>query len=86
MSAVSLDIPDDVLASLNLPPGEVEGELRKELAVALYVRGSLSAGKAAEFAQISRWRFEELLGDRGVPRHYGRKELEEDLAYGLSDR
>lgn len=86
MGSVHLDIPDDVLASLKLPPGEVEGELRKELAIALYARGALSVGKAAEFSGMTRWAFEELLGERRIPRHYGREELEEDLAYGRGDR
>lgn len=86
VSSLSLEIPDDVLASLNLPPGEAEGELRKELALALYARGVLSVGKAAEFAEMTRWAFEELLGDRRIPRHYGSDELDEDLAYGLGDR
>ncbi len=86
MVSIRLDIPEDVLASLNLPPGEVEGELRKELAVAFYARGVLSVGKAAEFSGMTRWTFEELLGKRRVPRHYGPDELEEDLGYALGDR
>lgn len=86
VASVHLEIPDHVLSSLNLPPGEVERELRKELAIALYARGSLSVGKAAEFAEMPRWEFEEQLGDRQVPRHYGEEELKEDLEYGLGDR
>jgi len=36
-----------------LPPGEVEGELHKELALALYQRGTLSSGKACALAGIT---------------------------------
>lgn len=86
MTALSFDIPDEIVRALDLPAGEVEGELRKELAVGLYARGALSVGKAAEFAGMTRRAFEELLGERQVPRHYGQDELDEDLAYARGDR
>jgi predicted HTH domain antitoxin len=78
---MTLEIPDEVLHSLKLPPGEVEDELRKELALALYARGVLSGGKARRLANLSRRDFEELLGTRRITRHYGEEDLAEDLAY-----
>lgn len=86
VATLNLEIPEDILSALNLPPDEVEQELRKELAIALYARGVLSVGKAAELADIPRERFEDVLGERRIPRHYGSEELEEDLGYGLGDR
>lgn len=82
MPRMLLEIPEEVRAALRLPPGEVEGELRKELALALYQRQVLSFGKARALAQLTRWEFEELLGVRKVPRHYSEEELQEDLRYG----
>lgn len=67
------------------PPGEVEMELRKELALALYRRGVLSSGKARQLVGMTRWQFEELLGERRVVRHYTEKDLAEDQAYARSD-
>jgi len=81
MGTLKLEISEDVLRSLKLPPGEVEEELRKELALALYRRRVLSLGKARQLARMSRWQFEELLGKRGVTRHYTEKDLAEDLTY-----
>lgn len=78
---LNLRIPDEVLRALKVPPREVEAELRKELALALYQRGALSLGKAGVLAGMSRREFEELLGQRRIPRHYGKEELEEDLRY-----
>jgi len=46
MPKVVLDIPEDVHAALRLPPPEIEAELRKELALALYQRQVLPVGKA----------------------------------------
>lgn len=86
MSAIDLHIPEDVIRSLRLPTGEVEDELRRDLAVVLYARGALSVGKAAEFAGLTRREFDELLGRRRVPRQYGEDALAEDLAYAEGDR
>ena len=78
-----LKIPDDVLDAVKLPPQEIEPELRKELALALYQRGALSLGKARSLAQMTRWEFEDLLKRRQVTRHYTAIDLEEDVQYGL---
>ena len=79
--SLRLDIPDSVVQGLRLPEEEIPGRLRTELAIALYAQGVLSLGKAAELAEMSRLLFGELVGQRGVPRHYGEGDLAEDLAY-----
>ena len=79
-----LKIPEDVMDALRLPPDEVEAELRKELALALYQRGVLSSGKARAFAGMTRWEFEEILGKRRIRRHYTEKNLKEDIEYARS--
>ncbi len=84
MGNLILKIPDDVVDAIRLPPDEVYEELRKELALALYHRGVLSSGKACALAGITRWEFEELLGQRKIHRHYTEKNLEEDIKYARS--
>jgi len=86
MARLSLEIPEEIIQSLKLPPQEAELELRKELALALYQRGVLSLGKARALAQMTRWEFQELLGQRKIPRHYTEQDLEEDLRYAHSDQ
>jgi predicted HTH domain antitoxin len=76
-------IPDDVFDSIRFPDGEKEQELQVELAVSLYRRGALSFGKARQLAGLSKQDFHRVLGERNVERHYGEKELEEDLKYSL---
>lgn len=80
---LTLEIPREILDAVRLPPDEMEREFRKELALALYQRGALSLGKARRLAQMTYWEFDELLGRRGVVRHYTDVELEEDIRYGL---
>ncbi len=59
----------------------MERDLLEELAVALYARGLLSFGKARELARMGKYEFGQLLGERGVVRHYGHDELDDDESY-----
>lgn len=77
----AIEIPDDVYDALDLPEGEREDAVKRELAVSLYERGVISFGKARELAGLSKWEFHRLLGERGVERHYTRQELDDDLGY-----
>lgn len=86
MIKLTLDVPDEVLEAVKLPPAEVEKEFRKELALALYQRGVLSLGKARILAQMTRWEFEELLGERRILRHYTDADLEEDVQYAFGSQ
>ncbi len=81
MGARTLKIPEEVINALRVPPDDVEAELYKELALALYQRGMLSSGKASSLSGLTRQQFEDLLGQRKIKRHYGVQELEEDLKY-----
>jgi predicted HTH domain antitoxin len=82
--SVQLQIPDSVVQAIRLPEERIDQELRVELAVALYAQGLLSFGKARELAGKGKYEFGQLLGERKVARHYGRQDLEDDLAYARS--
>ena len=84
MAKIVLEIPDEIQIAMGLPPEEVERELLKELALALYQREIFSVGKAGEFAGMNRWDFEALLSERGIARQYGQEELDEDINYAWS--
>jgi predicted HTH domain antitoxin len=76
-----IEVPDEVLAALKLTPEDAARELRTELAVVLYERRALSAGKAAEMSGLSRWAFEDLLAKRRVVRNYSEEDLQHDLKW-----
>jgi predicted HTH domain antitoxin len=78
---LTVEIPDELVQARHLSPSSVSLEVRKEVALALYTRGLVSAGKAAEFAQVTRQDFEELLASRRIERPYDEEELERDLAW-----
>ncbi len=80
--AVTLTIPDSIAEAIRFPASRMEEDLLTELAVALYADGALSLGKARQLAGREKLEFGCLLTRRGIPRHYGEAELQEDLAYG----
>jgi predicted HTH domain antitoxin len=82
---MTLNIPDSVLQGLRIPEGEIAQRLRTELAIALYAQGALSLGKAAELAEMNRMNFGEMVGERGIARHYGDAELAQDVSYARSE-
>jgi predicted HTH domain antitoxin len=81
MGARTLKIPEEIVNSLRVPPEDIESELYKELALALYQRGILSSAKASSLCGLTLLQFEDLLGQRKARRHYGEEELQEDLKY-----
>ena len=76
-----ITIPDDILENIRLPKEDIEKELKKGLALFLYERGLASMGTARKVAGLSKWEFIESLAERGIYRHYGEKELMEDIKY-----
>jgi predicted HTH domain antitoxin len=82
---LELYIPDSVAQAIRLPEERMAQELVVELAIALYAQGLLSFGKARELAGMGKYEFGKLLGRRGILRHYGQEELEDDLTYARSE-
>jgi predicted HTH domain antitoxin len=83
MNKLTLEIPEDVVGALRLPPEDAERELRKELAVALYSRQILPLGAARRLTGMTRRDFEDLLAERQVLRAYTSGDLSIDIAHGL---
>ncbi|MGE0884984.1 MAG: UPF0175 family protein [Blastocatellales bacterium] len=72
---MSILIPDEIIQTTRL----TETEVRQELAVALFQREKLTMGQASHLAGMSQWQFQQLLGSRGIPIHYGVADFEADL-------
>ncbi|MBM4042508.1 MAG: UPF0175 family protein [Planctomycetes bacterium] len=78
---VNLTIPESIAQAIRMPEDRLPKELLCELATALYAHGLLAFGKARELAGLGKYEFGQLLAARGIPRHYTREELQDDLAY-----
>ena len=79
--SIRLEIPDSIAQAIHLPEQRIPQELLVELALALYAQNLLSFGKARQLTHLGKYEFGQLLGARGIMRHYTREELEDDLAY-----
>jgi len=81
MSEIVIEIPSEIAMALKIPDKEIIPVLRQELAIQLYTQQLLSFGKARQLAQLSKWEFAELLGRRGIIRHYDDQSLQEDMEF-----
>ena len=72
---MSIVIPDEIVQSTRL----TVAELMQEFALALFQREKLTLGQASRLAGMSQWQFQQLLGSRGIPVHYGVCDFEADL-------
>ena len=79
-----LEIPDQISQAMRLPLVDQQQQLMLELAVALYARGILSLGKSSELTALNKVEFGQLIGKRGIPRHYTIHDLEDDKEYAHS--
>ncbi|MFN6474271.1 MAG: UPF0175 family protein [Nostoc sp. SerVER01] len=81
---LQIEISDSIVQALRLPEQRIQQELRRELAIALYTQEILPFGKARELAEMDKYEFGQLLAGRQVVRHYGFKELNDDLNYAIA--
>ncbi|MDI6735593.1 MAG: UPF0175 family protein [bacterium] len=81
---IQLEIGDEIVTSMKIPPPEAKRELTKELALALYARWALSMGNARRMAGLTKREFLNELAYRGIKRHYTTQDLSEDIAYAQS--
>ncbi len=79
MKGLSIEILEDVIVHLRLPPRNLEQELKKELAVHLYAEGLLPQASACRLAGMNRLAFARLLGERQIPVRYTAEDLDQDL-------
>lgn len=67
MTIVAFNVPDDLVAALQVQPEELASELMLAAAARLYEEGRVSLAKAAEIAGIDRFSFAERMAAKGIP-------------------
>ena len=72
---MNLVIPDDILTASEMS----ETELKLEIAIVLYKREKISAGKASEWLGINLIEFRRELGKRGITINYDVEDFQADV-------
>ncbi|WP_208599065.1 UPF0175 family protein [Desulfonatronum thioautotrophicum] len=78
---MTIEIPDDIMATVKFPPDRAREELLKEIAFSFYERKILSMGSARKLSGLDKWAFIDGLAARKIERHYSEEELLEDISY-----
>ena len=72
---MNLTIPDDILTASEMS----EAELKLEIAIVLYKREKISAGKASEWLGMNLIEFRQELGKQGITINYDVDDLQADV-------
>ena len=81
---MTIEIPDDIIATVKFPPDRARDELLKEMAFSFYERKILSMGNARKLSGLDKWAFIDGLATRKIERHYTEEDLIEDIRYANS--
>lgn len=76
---ITLELPEEVIKTLNIPKNQISSELKIQLALYLYEKGKFSFGKARELSGLSVWEFMDRLRENQIPIKYDVGEFQDDL-------
>lgn len=66
LQTINIDLPSDILLTLNESEKELEKRIKVSLAIQLYVQQKVTIGKAAQIASMSRLQFETMLSENNI--------------------
>lgn len=67
LHTINIDLPADILLTLNESEEELKKRIKISLAIQLYAQQKVTIGKAAQIAELSRLQFETLLSEHKIP-------------------
>lgn len=67
LQTVNIDLPSDILLTLNESEKELKHRIKVSLAIQLFVQQKVTIGKAAQIAGMSRLQFETVLAENSLP-------------------
>lgn len=71
MNDLVLTLPGEALVNARIPPAELERELRRRLAAALFSDGIVGGAAACRLAGMDKAGFQHWLGERGISQPLG---------------
>lgn len=79
MQAIVLEIPEQIVFQLKLPPRRAKRMLMEELVLRLYEQRIMTAAQGAILLGMPRLRFEQFLAEHEIAIHGEPSEIEQDL-------
>ena len=67
LQTINIELPADILLTLNESEKELKQRIKISLAIQLYTQQKVTIGKAAQIAALSRFDFETLLSEQQIP-------------------
>jgi len=67
LQTINIDLPSDILLTLNESEKELKKRIKFSLALQLYIQQKITIGKAAQIAEMSRFQFESALSENKIP-------------------
>ncbi len=67
LQTINIDLPSDILLTLNESEKELKKRIKTALAIQLYVQQKVTIGKAAQIAELPRFQFETILSENKIP-------------------
>lgn len=67
LQTIHIDLPSDILLTLNESENELKKRIKISLATQLYLQQKITIGKAAQIAEMTRFGFESLLSENQIP-------------------
>lgn len=67
LQTIHIELPSDILLTLNESEQELKKRIKISLAIQLYIQQKVTIGKAAQIAALSRFEFETLLSEQRIP-------------------
>lgn len=67
LQTINIELPSDILLTLNETGKELKKRIKLSLALQLYVEQKVTIGKASQIAELSRIEFETILSEYNIP-------------------
>lgn len=76
---VKFELPTTVISQAGLDSKNISQEVKRILTIFLYEHKRISLSKACEIGGMNQWEFSEINHKLGIPTHYTKDNLSEDL-------
>ncbi len=79
MQSVLIEIPEEIVSQIKLPPKRAKQMIMEELVIRLYQQGIITSAQGTRLLNTDRLCFERLLAENEVPIHSDPGELNTDM-------